>query len=207
MILVEKTLGNIKDGEWLERSHQGMVDYLFLEQWEAPKNRLRKASDSGLELAISLPRSEYLHDGDVLFHDPASGRLVVARIALKEVMVIEMQELDGLSPAEILQISFELGHGLGNQHWPAIIKGTTIYVPLSVDRNVMSSVMRTHAFKHASMHFEPGELVAAKLSAKEVRLLFAGADATPHNHHGSRDLHDHGNGDLHANPHAHDVGH
>lgn len=211
MILVEKTLGNIKDGEWHERAHQGEVDYLFLEQWEAPKNRLRKASDGGIELAISLPRSEHLHDGDVLFHDPSSGRLVVARIALKEVMVIEMQDLDGLSPAEILQISFELGHGLGNQHWPAVIKGTTIYVPLSVDRKVMSSVMRTHAFKRASMRFEPGEQVAAKLSAKEVRLLFAGADATPHHHHGSHDHHDHDHDHDHGEPHGHshtrDAGH
>lgn len=199
MILVEKTLGHISDAEWQDHGQRGMVDHLMLEQWEAPKNRLRKASEGGIELAISLPRSEHLHDGDVLYHDKASGRIVIARIAMKEVMVIEMEDLDGLSPAEILQISFELGHGLGNQHWPAIIKGTTIYVPLSVDRKVMSSVMRTHAFKRASMRFEPGETVAAKLSAKEVRLLFAGADATPHHHH--HGLHDH------EHDHAHDRGH
>lgn len=208
MILVEKTLGNIKHGEWHDLAHREEIDHLILEQWEAPKNRLRKASEGGLELAISLPRSEHLHDGDVLFHDPENGRMVVARIALKEVMVIEMQNLDGLSAAEILQISFELGHGLGNQHWPAIIKGTTIYVPLSVDRKVMSSVMRTHAFKHATMHFEPGEEVASKLSAREVRLLFAGADATPHHHHHGSHAHDpaHDHGEPHAHSHAHDLG-
>ena len=185
MILVEKILGHIRDGQWQDHAQRGLVDHLVLEQWEAPKNRLRKASEGGAELAISLPRSDHLHDGDVLYHDPATGRIVVAQIALKEVMVIEMQDLDGLSAAEILQISFDLGHGLGNQHWPAIIKGTTIYVPLSVDRKVMSLVMRTHAFQRAVMRFEPGEEVAAKLSASEVRLLFAGADATPHHHHDS----------------------
>ena len=185
MILVEKILGHIRDGQWQDHAQRGLVDHLVLEQWEAPKNRLRKASEGGVELAISLPRSTHLHDGDVLYHDPATGRIVVAQIALKEVMVIEMQDLDGLSAAEILQISFDLGHGLGNQHWPAIIKGTTIYVPLSVDRKVMSSVMRTHAFQRAAMRFEPGVEVASKLSASEVRLLFAGADATPHHHHDS----------------------
>ncbi|MBL8579891.1 MAG: urease accessory protein UreE [Mesorhizobium sp.] len=215
MILVEKTLGNIKDAAWHERAHKADVEYLVLEQWEAPKNRLRKTSDSGLELAISLSRSEHLHDGDVLYHDAEAGRIVVARIALKEVMVIEMQDLEGLSPAEILRISFELGHGLGNQHWPAVIKGTTIYVPLSVDQKVMSSVMRTHAFKRATMHFEPGEQVAAKLDAKEVRLLFAGADATPHHHHGSHHHdhdHDHDHDHEHhhhehGGGHSHDAGH
>lgn len=196
MILVEKILGHIRDDQWRGYSQRDAVDHLVLEQWEAPKNRLRKASEGGVELAISLPRSTHLHDGDVLYHDPATGRIVVAQIAMKEVMVIEMQDLDGLSAAEILQISFDLGHGLGNQHWPAIIKDTTIYVPLSVDRKVMSSVMRTHAFKRAAMRFEPGEAVAARLSAREVRLLFAGADATPHHHH-----------DAHNRSHTHDTGH
>lgn len=200
MILVEKILGNIRDAQWRSHGQRDVVDHLVLEQWEAPKNRLRKSSEGGVELAISLPRSEHLHDGDVLYHDPATGRIVVAQIAMKEVMVIEMQDLDGLSAAEILQISFDLGHGLGNQHWPAIIKGTTIYVPLSVDRKVMSSVMRTHAFKQAAMRFEPGEAVAARLSAREVRLLFAGADATPHHHH---DAHHHD----HNHNHTHDTGH
>ena len=64
-----------------------------------------------------------------------------------------------------------------------MIRGTTIYVPLSVDRKVMASVMKTHAFAHTDIRFEPGESVAKQLDAKEVRLLFAGADATPHHHH------------------------
>ena len=92
-----------------------------------------------------------------------------------------------MPPTEIFKLAFEIGHALGNQHWPAVIRGTTIYVPLSVDRKVMASVMRTHAFQHAEIRFEPGEEVAAGLDAKEIRLLFAGADATPHHHH-----HEHG---------------
>jgi urease accessory protein len=197
MILVEKTLGNIKDTVWHERSHHAKVDSLMLEQWEAPKSRLRKASEGGVELAISLPRSEHLHDGDVLHYDEANGVIVVARIALKEVMVIELQGLEELSPQDILRICFELGHGLGNQHWPAVIKGTTVYVPLSVDQKVMASVMRTHAFDRVKTYFAPGEEIAAKLDAKEVRMLFAGADATPHHHHGHHD-HDHDHDHSHS---------
>lgn len=199
MILIEKTLGNIKDTAWHDLSHHAQIDYLSLEQWEAPKSRLRKMSEGGLELAISLPRSEHLHNGDVLFHDKDRNCLVVARIALKEVMVIELQGLEGLSPAEILRTCFELGHGLGNQHWPAVIKGTTVYVPLSVDQKVMASVMKTHAFHNVKTYFAPGEEIAAKLDAREVRMLFAGADATPHHHHDSHDHshHDHDHGHAH----------
>lgn len=191
MILVEEVLGNIKDAVWHDRAHQGVVDELVLEQWEAPKSRLRKASRQGIELAISLPRSAHLHDGDVLHYDADKNLLVVARIALKEVMVIELEGLESLAPQEILRLCFELGHGLGNQHWPAVIKGSTVYVPLSVDQKVMASVMKTHAFEHVKTYFAAGEEIAAKLDAKEVRMLFAGADATPHHHHHDIHVHSH----------------
>ncbi|MCA3555732.1 urease accessory protein UreE [Aestuariivirga sp.] len=184
MIIVESKLGNLSDAAWRERAKSAAIDHLMLEQWEAPKSRLRKTSEGGIELAVSLPRSEHLQDGDVLYFDAARNLIVAARIPLKEVMVIELGKIESMAPADILRICFELGHGLGNQHWPAVIKGATVYVPLSVDRKVMSSVMRTHAFEHVASRFAPGEEIAALLTAKEMRLLFAGAGATPHHHHG-----------------------
>ena len=190
MILVEEILGNIKEPDWKNKSAQVKVDLLMLEQWEAPKNRLRKASEGGIELAISLVRSQHLHDGDVLYFDQDNKVMVVAKVALKEVLVIDLEGLEQLAPQEILRTCFDLGHGLGNQHWPAVIKGSTVYVPLSVDQKVMASVMRTHGFQNIKTHFAPGEEIAAKLDASEVRLLFAGADATPHNHHNHK-AHDH----------------
>ncbi len=208
MILVETILGNLSEPAWRDRAKSATVDALMLEQWEAPKSRLRKASESGIELAISLPRSTHLHDGDVLHVDEGRNIIVVARVPLKEVLVIEMEGLEKLAPADILRISFELGHGLGNQHWPAVIKGTTVYVPLSVDQKVMASVMRTHAFEHVTSRFAPGEEVAAKLTSKEVRMLFAGADATPHHHHGGHaPADDHAHSHDHAHPHSHDHHH
>ncbi len=183
MILVENALGNLNDPVWQEKAKDLQVDYLALEQWEAPKSRLRKMSEGGVEIAISLPRSQHLHNGDVLHHDEAKNLIVVARIALKEVMVIELESLESRTPQEILNICFQLGHALGNQHWPAVIKGSTVYVPLSVDQKVMASVMKTHAIEGVKSHFAPGEEIAAKLDASEVRMLFAGADATPHHHH------------------------
>lgn len=214
MILVENKLGNLRDPVWHQRSHDAEIDTLVLEQWEAPKNRLRKASEGGIELAISLPRSEHLHDGDVLHYDEEKNVIVVARIALKDVLVIELEGLETLSATEILRICFELGHGLGNQHWPAVIKGSTVYVPLSVDQKVMASVMRTHAFDHVKTHFAAGETIAAKLDAKEVRMLFAGADATPHHHHGAPaharghdHEHEHEQGHHHGDGHSHGHAH
>lgn len=216
MILVEKTLGNLSDPHWRDIAGRGRVDALALEHFEAPRSRLRKATEGGLEIAVSLPRSEHLHDGDVLHHDAAQNLVVVARIPLKEVLVITLDGIAALPAEELLRVCFELGHGLGNQHWPAVVKGTTVYVPLSVDRKVMSSVMRTHAFAHVTTRFAPGEEIAPLLTAKEMRMLFAGADATPHHHHGAPDgagarddgeRQGHGHDPAHGHAHFHEHGH
>jgi len=212
MILVENKLGNVEDAVWSERLHEWRVDRLVLEQWEAPKNRLRKSSEGGTELAISLPRAEQLHDGDILHADEEARVLVVAQVVLKDVLVIELEGLETLSPAQLLQVSFQLGHALGNQHWPGVIKGSTVYVPLSVDQKVMASVMRTHAFSHVRTRFAPGAEVLPQLDPREARLLFGGADAVPHHHHNpfvvepghlDADFHDHEHSGGGTHPHTH----
>jgi len=71
---------------------------------------------------------------------------------------------------------------LGNQHWPAVVKGTTVFVPLTVDRKVMASVMKTHAFSGISYDFAPGLEIIPYLAPHESRRLFGGADSTPHVH-------------------------
>jgi len=69
----------------------------------------------------------------------------------------------------------ELGHALGNQHWPAVTNGTRVYVPLTVARAVMASVMKTHAFAGISYAFAPGAEVIPYLAPHEVRRLLGTA--------------------------------
>lgn len=74
----------------------------------------------------------------------------------------------------------ELGHALGNQHWPAVIRGTRVYVPLTIARTVMASVMKTHAFEGISCAFAPGAEVISYLAPHEARRLFGAADGHRH---------------------------
>jgi urease accessory protein len=86
------------------------------------------------------------------------------------------------TPEVLAQTCIELGHALGNQHWPAVVKEGKVYVPLTVDKKVMSSVMKTHAFSGLSYGFQPGTEVIRYLAPHESRRLFGGANATPHSH-------------------------
>ena len=179
---VDTVIGNAADAEWLVRLAGASVDTLVLDQWEAQRSRLRKWTQGGVELAISLDRSVHLRDGDILAWDEVTGTAIVARIDLKPVMIVYLDGLAGLDPAVVSRTCVELGHAIGNQHWPAVVKGDRVYVPLTVDHNVMSSVMRTHAFEGIRYEFVPAAEVIPYLAPHESRRLFGAAEIPGHHH-------------------------
>ena len=76
----------------------------------------------------------------------------------------------------------ELTDDFGNQHWPALVKGTRVFVPLTVDRKVMASVMNTHRFENIRYEFVPGADIIPYLAPHESRRLFGGAEGPVHSH-------------------------
>jgi urease accessory protein len=182
MILVEAVLGNAAEPPWAQRLAGAEVDVFVLDHWEAQKNRLRKKTAGGTELAVSLDRGTFMRDGDVLVWDAPAARAVVAKITLRDVMVIHLDALGALAPEIAMRTCVELGHALGNQHWPALVKGNRVFVPLTVDRKVMSSVMNTHRFEGIAYEFVPGGEVVPYLAPHESRRLFGGAEGPVHTH-------------------------
>jgi urease accessory protein len=182
VILVEAILGNAGEPEWIERLATATVDTFALDHWEAQKNRLRKKTTGGQELAVSLDRGTFMRDGDVLLWDAQARRAVVARLSLRDVMVIRLDALNAMPIDVAMRTCVELGHALGNQHWPALVKGSCVYVPLTVDHKVMSSVMHTHRFEGISFEFLPGGEIVPYLAPHESRRLFGGAEGPVHSH-------------------------
>ncbi|HEY4138660.1 MAG TPA: urease accessory protein UreE [Casimicrobiaceae bacterium] len=179
MILIETVLGNVADAEWERRAAGAHLDPLALDHWEAQKNRLRKRTAAGTEIAISLDRGAFLRDGDILLWNEETRTAIVARITLRDVMVIH---IDASTSELLLRTCVELGHALGNQHWPALVKGARVFVPLTVDRKVMASVMDTHRFEHVRYEFVPGAAIIPYLAPHESRRLFGGAEGPVHSH-------------------------
>jgi len=197
-----------------------------LDHWEAQKNRLRKKTRDGQELAVSLDRGTYMRDGDVLLWDESARRAVVAKLSLRDVMVIHLEALATMPADLAMRTGVELGHALGNQHWPALVKGSNVYVPLTVDRKVMSSVMKTHGFEGISFEFLPGSEIVPYLAPHESRRLFGGAEGPVHSHTHEKyvaidsetgsaygqppvraPIHEDGHEDAHAHQHTHEDGH
>lgn len=180
LVRVDSILGRATDGEWPDALAEAQVDVLRLDQAEAQKSRLRKATDAGVEVAICLDRGAQLRDGDILAWDEARRAAIVARVDLTDVLVIDLGALAGGPPEVSLARCVELGHALGNQHWAAVVTGGRVYVPMTVARAVMASVMKTHDFEGIRYEFVPGADVIAHLTPREARRLFGAAEGHRH---------------------------
>jgi urease accessory protein len=182
VVVIETVLGNIGDPEWAGRLSAADIDLLEIDQWEAQKSRFRKKTAKGADVAVSVDRGTYIHDGDVLLWDAQALSAIVARIELRDVMIVHLDDLLHVAPDLAMRTCVELGHAMGNQHWPALVKDGRVYVPLTVDRKVMASVMDTHRFEGIRYEFVHGREVVPYLAPHESRRLFGGAEGPVHSH-------------------------
>lgn len=182
MVRINAVVGSASEHGWADRLRSAQVDVLRLGQVDAVKSRLRKRTEDGTDVAISLDRGKQIRDGDVLFWDAVGQVAIVARIDLADVMVVDLTELALRSQVDAMAASFEIGHALGNQHWGVVVKGLRAYVQFAISRAVMSTVMRTHAFSGVHYTFVSGAEVLAKLTPAEARRLFGTGQDGAHVH-------------------------
>lgn len=210
MTVYTEILGNVnRDPEWAAKVEKCDVDYVILDQWTAQKSRFLGKGIGGAEYPVALKRHTQVVDGDVIAFDPEAGKAVVLRVELSPVLVIDMSALASQDADTMIRRSVELGHAIGNQHWPAVVKGTKVYVPLTVDRKVMLSVMETHHLEGITYEFQKGLEIIPYLAPHEIRRLFGGAGqeshahvhAEPGCHHGHAHIHFDENGIAHEHAH------
>lgn len=199
MKVYTEIIGNIyQSPEWGEKLKDATIEYVYLDQWTAQKSRFLGKSDKGEEYPIALKRHSQIIDGDVIYFSPEENKAVMLRIDLSPVLVIDMGALAQKDPETMIRISVELGHAIGNQHWPAVVKDTKVYVPLTVDKKVMLSVMETHHIEGITYEFQKGLEIIPYLAPHEIRRLFGGAGQESHSHEeGHNACHEH----SHIHPH------
>lgn len=192
MEICKEILGNIHSPEWKEAAASYEIDFIPLDQWTAQKSRFLAKGESGEEYPIALARQTQVVDGDIVFLDEAAKKMGVLRLELNPVLVLDLSSIKDDGAENIIRRSLELGHAIGNQHWPAVVKGAKIYVPLTVDKKVMLSVMDTHHLEGVSYEFQEGREVIPYMAPHEIRRLFGGASHGNHHHeHPHGHPHDH----------------
>ena len=156
MVRAQQRLGNIHTDELLQAhiltwQEEGTLDQAIVDERDAHKGRLRLQTDKGREVGILLPRGVKLEAGDVFALEGTDDRLLV-QLALPEVMVLIPHHKQTI---EHMGWTIRLGHVLGNQHWPVAVDEGEVLVPVSLDRAVMETVLRTHhLLEHFSIRYE-----------------------------------------------------
>ncbi len=191
MILIESVLGNLKrhaSGKRVLRKRMSTCSC------STNRKRRRTASPSTRNTSENSPSrsiaTRICMTATFWFGTRRAREAVVARISLNEVMVIEIRS-DAVS-GELLQTCFELG---SCARQPALAGGRegrpASLCRLTVDRKVMASVMKTHAFSGIALqlHARRGShsLSCAAESAPAVwrsRQSQAHAQHPHHHHHG-----------------------
>lgn len=166
MLRVARILGDAHERRFAGRR----VERLPIAYDEAAKSRLRRRTESGMDVAISVQRGVYLAEGSVV-HDDGERIVVIAR---RPAPALVVRFGAGLEPDALVRQAAMLGHAFGNQHVPLEVLGREVRIPLTTSEQVARATV-------AALDLEGIEVELVPVALGRERPLFAGHG---HRHHG-----------------------
>lgn len=121
MLISTSVVGNIFEGSQIPNGSTS--ERLRVSRHDLEKNRLRRKTDVGTDIAIVLERGSRLRHGDILEHDE---RFVVIDQIPEKVMVVEAKE-------DSFELLVLLGHIIGNRHRPISLEGKSVVFPVQAE--------------------------------------------------------------------------
>lgn len=136
MITVDSIVGNIHRDlkkRYEQMAAKNAVEKIVISRLESERIRMRKSTDIGTDVALTLPTGSRLKHGDVV---ALSDRMmIIIEIEPEKVAVVHIGVDKGIRLAALV------GHVIGNLHRPIKVKGDRIYFPIQSDDEI-SMVMR-----------------------------------------------------------------
>lgn len=166
MITVRSILGNVRSEGKLRELFENFqienkVERVLLSRMEAQRSRIRRTSDRGTDIAISLDNGFALKHGDVLLVE--ENRLILVEYEPEDVLGFKI--IGNLPYEQKITVAIKLGHIIGNLHKPLSTKGEVIYVPLQSEAEAgvlkknLAPVIQFLDIHHERMVFEPDEAI------------------------------------------------
>lgn len=163
MITVNSVLGNLKDPEFAAKyeqlSKENSCEVIKIQRSETQRVRMRRTSDKGTDIALTLPQGTQLKHRDVILSIP--DKMIIIEIEPESVATISINE--DIENANSIEIPVRLGHTIGNLHRPLRIDGRKIYFPIQADselemfRKLLNPIIDHIEINMAKMVFEPEE--------------------------------------------------
>jgi urease accessory protein len=134
LIRVDSVLGNINKDKELKKKYDEMTvrkasETIKISRLESPRVRMRKLSDKGTDVALTLPPGTRLKHGDIIIL--TENKMVVVGMEPEEVIMIEIR--DNIHKDDIVEVTARIGHTIGNLHKPIRLEVNKIYFPIQAD--------------------------------------------------------------------------
>lgn len=168
---MDSVLGNINRDKKLkakcdEMTARKVCETIRISRLESQRVRMRKLSDKGTDVALTLPPGTWLKNGDVIII--TENKMVVVGIESEDVIMIEIR--DNIHQDDIVEVPVRVGHTIGNLHRPIKLEGNKIYFPIQADTEL-------EMFKKL---FEP---INEHLDIKKTTMVFEPEDGTEIHEH------------------------
>lgn len=162
MIHIDKIIGNINSDSYLKDKYQDMlksgnVEKIEITRLESDRARIRKVSDKGTDLALTMPPGSHINDGDVVLL--TEERIIIAERVSENVAIITLK--GNITPNQLFETAIKLGHTIGNMHRPIKITNDKIYFPIQslseieLFQRLLSNLRDNLDIKSEKIIFEP----------------------------------------------------
>jgi urease accessory protein len=162
LITVDSILGNINRDKKLKEKYDEMTarkvcETIKISRLESQRVRMRKLSDKGTDVALTLPPGTWLKNGDVIII--TENKMVVVGIEPEDVIMIEIR--DNMHEDDSVEVPVMVGHSIGNLHRPIKLEGNKIYFPIQADaelemfKKLFEPINEHLDIKKTTMVFEP----------------------------------------------------
>ena len=131
---MDSVLGNINNDKTFEEKYDEMSarkvsETIKISRLESQRVRMRKLSDKGTDVALTLQPGTRLKHGDVIIL--TENKMVVVGKEPEDVVMIQIR--NNIHEADIVEITVRIGHIIGNLHKPIKLDGNKIYFPIQAD--------------------------------------------------------------------------
>jgi urease accessory protein len=162
MIYIHKIIGNIHFDSDLNDKYQemiktGLVEKIEITRLESDRARIRKISDKGTDLALTLIPGSHINNGDVVML--SEEKMVIANRTPENVAMISLKGL--MSQDQLFETAIKIGHTIGNMHRPIKVVSDKIYFPIQSQSEVelfqtlLSNLINNIVIKSENIIFEP----------------------------------------------------
>ena len=129
LIICDSIIGNIAKelkGRYEEMLAKDAVERIVISRDETERLRMRKSTDKGTDIALTMSAGTRLRHGDVV---SLAEKMVIINIEPEKVAVVRLKNA-GLKTAVLI------GHALGSLHRPVSVVGDRIILPIQSDGEI-----------------------------------------------------------------------